>query len=181
MKLKITITGSKVHDVGYRYLLLGAAMSLRLPGFYATNPVEREEQMVEILVEGKEPQVKAFMEFVQSNRPANARVSDITPSEYEDEVPRRSEYTQDLTALQMLKAIPTILRIEENTKRTEDNTKRIEDNTKRIEDNTKLIPQIVENTKPIPQILEELQPGYAMQFRQIQADIRAIKDHLGMA
>ncbi len=61
MKLIITITGPKVHDVGYRYLLLGGAMSLRLPGFYATNLLELEKQTVEILVEGKEPQVKAFM------------------------------------------------------------------------------------------------------------------------
>jgi acylphosphatase len=159
MKLRITIAGPKVHDVGYRYLLLGGAMGLHLPGFYATNLADLEKQMVEILAEGKEPQVRAFMEFVQNNKPDNARVSNITASEYEDDVPRRSEYAQDLTALQMLKAIPTILKIEENTK---------------------LIPQIAENTKPIPQIMEELQPGYAMQFRRVQADIRAIKDRLGM-
>ena len=166
MKLKITITGPMVHDVGYRYLLLGGAMGLRLPGFYAANLVELEKQIVEVLVEGKEPQVKAFIEFVQNNKPANARVSDIATSEYEDDVPRRSEYTQDITALQMLKAIPTILRIEENTK---------------------LIPQIAENTKSVPQILEEIkglrediQPGFAMQFRQMQVDIRAIKERLGM-
>ncbi len=176
MKLKITITGPKVHDVGYRYLLLGGAMGLRLPGFYAANLVELEKQIVEVLVEGKEPQVKAFIEFVQNNKPANARVSDIATSEYEDDVPRRSEYTQDITALQMLKAIPTILRIEENTKLIP-----------QIAENTKLIPQIAENTKSVPQILEEIkglrediQPGFAMQFRQMQVDIRAIKERLGM-
>jgi len=159
MKLRITVTGPKVHDVGYRYLLLGGAMSLRLPGFYATNLAEPEKQIVEILVEGKESQIKEFMEFVQNNKPANARVSNITASDCEDDIPRRSEYTQDLTALQMLKAIPTMLKIEENTQ---------------------LIPEIAENTKPIPKIIEELQPGYAMQFREVQADIRTIKDRLGM-
>jgi acylphosphatase len=182
MKLKITITGPKVHDVGYRYLLLGGAMGLRLPGFYAANLVELETQIVEVLVEGKEPQVKAFIEFVQNNKPANARVSDITTSGYEDDVPRRSEYTQDLTALQMLKAIPTILKIEENTKQIP-----------QIAENTKLIPQIAKNTDLIPQIakntekileevkgLREDQPGFAIQFRQMQADIRAIKERLGM-
>jgi acylphosphatase len=176
MKLKVTITGPKVHDVGYRYLLLGGAMGLRLPGFYAANLVELEKQIVEVLVEGKEPQVKAFIEFVQSNKPANARVSDIATSEYEDDVPRRSEYTQDITALQMLKAIPTILRIEENTKLIP-----------QIAENTNHIPQIAENTKSVPQILEEIkglrediQPGFAMQFRQMQVDIRAIKERLGM-
>jgi len=115
MKLRITITGPMVHDVSYRYLLLGGAMGLRLPGFYANNLMEPREQMVEILIEGREPQVKAFVDFVHNNKPANARISDITTSD-EDDVPRRSEYTQDLTALQMLKVIPTILKIEENTK-----------------------------------------------------------------
>gem|GEM_PF-6689129 len=90
-------------------------MGLRLPGFYANNLMEPREQMVEILIEGREPQVKAFVDFVHNNKPANARISDITTSD-EDDVPRRSEYTQDLTALQMLKVIPTILKIEENTK-----------------------------------------------------------------
>ncbi len=138
-------------------------MGLRMPGFYAANLVELEKQMVEILVEGKEPQVKAFIEFVRNNKPANARVSDITTSEYEDDVPRRSEYTQDITALQMLKAIPTILKIEENTMK--------------IEGNTKLIPQIVEEIK---ELREEIQPGLGEQLRQMQADIRALKDRAGM-
>lgn len=158
-------------------------MGLRIPGFYATNLVELEKQIVEVLVEGKEPQVKAFIEFVQNNKPANACVSDITTSEYEDDVPRRVEYAQDLTALQMLKAIPAILKIEENTKLIP-----------QIAENTKLIPQIVENTKPTPRIAkntekileevkglrEDIQPGFAMQFRQMQVDVRAIKERLGM-
>lgn len=103
------------------------------------------------------------MDFVHNNRPANARVSDITTSEYEDEVPRRSEYTQDLTALQMLKAIPTTLKIEENTKP---------------------IPQMAKNTEQILEevkgLREEIQPGLGMQLRQIQADIRALKERMGM-
>ena len=28
---------------------------------------------------------------------------------------------------------------------------------------------------------EDIQPGYAMQFRQMQSDVRAIKDRLGMS
>ncbi len=178
-------------------------MGLRIPGFYATNLVEWEKQIVEVLLEGKESQVKAFIELVQNNKPANARVSDITTSEYEDDVPRRMEYAQDLTALQMLKAIPAILKIEENTKlipRIAENTNlipRIAENTElipQIAENTKLIPQIVENTKLTPQIAkntekileevkglrEDIQPGFAMQLRQMQVDIRTIKERLGM-
>lgn len=108
MKQKITIIGPKVHDVGYRYLLMGGAMSLHLPGFDAVNLARGDEQAVEVLVEGKDAQVKAFVDFVKNNRPANAVVSDTTASEYDDDVTRISEYSQVLTAMQMLKAIPTI-------------------------------------------------------------------------
>jgi hypothetical protein len=79
---------------------------------------------------------------------------------------RIAEFSQVLTAMQMLKAIPTILEIQKNTS---------------------LIPQIAGNTKSVPQILEEIkglrediQPGFAVQFRQMQVDIRAIKERLGM-
>ena len=156
MKLRITITGPKVHDVGYRYLLLGGAMGLRIPGFYASNMTVLEKQVVEVLIEGRESQVKAFTEFIQNNRPSNARISDISTLEYEDDVPRRSEYTQDITALQMLKAIPTILKIEENTKR---------------------IPYVADE---IERLRDEIQPGLGEQIRQMQADIRTLKDRTGM-
>ena len=156
MKLRITITGPKVHDVGYRYLLLGGAMGLRIPGFYASNMTVLEKQVVEVLIEGRESQVKAFTEFIQNNRPSNARISDISTLEYEDDVPRRSEYTQDITALQMLKAIPTILKIEENTNR------------------------IRYFADEIDRLRNEIQPGLGEQIRQMQADIRALKDRTGM-
>jgi acylphosphatase len=54
MRLRITITGPKVHDVGYRYLLLGGAMGLRLPGFDANNFTDGKNQVVDIVIEGKE-------------------------------------------------------------------------------------------------------------------------------
>jgi hypothetical protein len=57
---------------------------------------------------------------------------------------------------------------------------------------TDMIPQISEDIKAvrkttgetldeIKSVREDIQPGYAMQFRQMQADVRAIKDRLGMS
>jgi acylphosphatase len=166
MKLRITITGTKVHDVGYRYLLLGGAMSMHLPGFCATNLTDPKGQMVEVLLEGKEPQVKAFIDFMQNNKPANALVSDITTSEYDDEIPRRTEYAQDLTALQMLKAIPTILDISNGITDIKKDTVDIKNNTK----------YTLEEIRG----LRQDQPSFAMQLRQLQQDIEAIKAQLKM-
>ncbi len=141
-------------------------MSLRLPGFDANNFTDGKTQVVDVVVEGKESQIVAFRKFVESNRPADAKVSDITISDYDGDVMRTAEYSQIITALQLLKAIPAVLEIQKNTS---------------------LIPQIAENTKLIPQIVEEIkglreeiQPGLGAQLRQMQADIRALKDRAGM-
>jgi acylphosphatase len=75
VKLRIMITGPRVHDVGYRSLLLGYAMGLRLPGFDANNLREGKTQVVDVVVEGKESQVDAFKAFVEGNRPASSEVS----------------------------------------------------------------------------------------------------------
>jgi len=57
MKLKITITGSKVHDVGYRPYLTELAMRLALRGFEVYNDEEDGQQAVIVLVEGDEQRV----------------------------------------------------------------------------------------------------------------------------
>lgn len=104
MKLRITITGPRVHDVGYRYLLLGGAMGLRLPGFDASNLTDGKNQVVDIAIDGKESQVEAFREYAETKKPSGAEISSITISDYDGDVMRMAEYAQVLTALLLLKA-----------------------------------------------------------------------------
>ena len=104
MKLRITITGPRVHDVGYRYLLLGGAMGLHLPGFDASNLTDGKNQVVDIAIDGKESQVEAFKEYIKANKPSGAEVSSIKFSDYDGDVMRMAEYAQVLTALLLLKA-----------------------------------------------------------------------------
>lgn len=53
-----------------------------------------------------------------------------------------------------------------------------------IKDNTGLIPQMAKNTEKILEevkgLRDEIQPGLGEQLRQMQADIRALKDRAGM-
>lgn len=171
MKLRIRIVGPKVHDVGYRYLLLGGAMNLRLSGFDANNLAEGNNQFVDVVVEGKEDQIKAYRTFVETHKPPNSEVSDIAVYDYDGDVMKIAEYAQVLTAMQMLKAIPTMMKIEQNTSI--------------ISENTKPISQIVSNTSAILDevkgLREDIQPGFASRFQQVQADVKAIKARLGMS
>jgi acylphosphatase len=157
MKLKIKIAGPKVHDVGYRYFLMSNAIDLGLKGFHVRNRMNGEKQEVLALVEGDEEEIADFKELVETRKPGLSEVSSIAFEDYGGDVMGVGNYAQVCTALQMNKAIPLLLKIQSNTGAT---------------------PQILEELKGLR---EDIQPGYATNFRQMQTDIRAIKDRLGMS
>jgi acylphosphatase len=170
MKLKIKIAGPKVHDVGYRVFLLKHAMNLALPGLSTYNWEENGQQEVIALVEGDEARIAAFRQMVEKNKPQLAEVSEVTSEDYNGEVGRASEVAMFCSFVQLDKAIPLLLEIRDNTKAT---------------------PQILEEIKAVRKtgdetlseikgMREDIQPGYATHFRQVQADVRAIKERLGM-
>ena len=66
MKLKITIAGPKVHDVGYRVFLLKQAMNTALPGLSTYNWDESGQQEVIALVEGDKARIKAFLKAIDA-------------------------------------------------------------------------------------------------------------------
>jgi c-di-GMP-related signal transduction protein len=66
------------------------------------------------------------------------------------------EFAQFCSIVQLNKAIPVLLE---------------------IRDNTAVTPQILEEIKGMR---EDIQPGYGMTLRQVQSDVRAIKERLGM-
>jgi acylphosphatase len=154
MKLKVKITGPRVHDVGYRYFLMSNAMDLGLKGFHARNRMSGEEQEVIVLVEGDEEAIADFGKLVETKKPEHSKVSNIAFQDYEGDVMRAGEYAQVCTALQMNKAIPLLLKIQNNTSVT---------------------PQILEEIKDMR---EDIQPGYGMNFRQVQSDVLMLNDGL---
>ena len=114
MKLKIVITGSKVHDVGYRVFLLKHAMNLAVPGLSVYNWEEDGQQQVIALAEGDEGRITAFRKVAEEKRPPLAKVSDITFEPYDGDVGRTSELAMLCSFVQLDKAIPLLLRMEEN-------------------------------------------------------------------
>jgi len=170
MKLKIKIIGPKVHDVGYRVFLLKHAMNLALPGLSTYNWEENGQPEVIALVEGDEARIAAFRQMVEKNKPELAEVSKVTSEDYNGEVGRASEVAMFCSFVQLDKAIPLLLDMR-------DDLKEMKGDMKAVRKNTDTIPQIHEEIKGMR---EDIQPGYGMHFRQVQADIRAIKERLGM-
>jgi hypothetical protein len=60
----------------------------------------------------------------------------------------------------------------------------IRDDLKAVRKNTDAIPRLEANTnlvlEEIKGMREDIQPGYATHFRQVQSDVKAIKERLGM-
>ena len=173
MKLKIKITGPKVHDVGYRVFLLKNAMNLALPGLSTYNWEENGQQEVIALVEGDEARIAPFLQTIEKNKPVLAEVSKVTSEPYDGDVGRTIEMAMLCSFVQLDKAIPLLLKIQENTAVIP----QISEDIKAVRKNTDTIPQVLEEIKGLR---EDIQPGYGMHFRQVQSDVRAIKERLGM-
>jgi len=160
MKLKIKIAGPKVHEVGYRYFLMSNAIDLGLKGFHARNRTGENAPEVIALVEGDEETIADFKKLVETQKPEHSQVSSIAFEDYDGDIMKTESYAQICSAIQLNKAIPVLLEIR--------------DSMNEVRKNTADTPQILEEIKGMR---EDIQPGYA---RQMQADVRTIKERLGM-
>ena len=113
MKLKAKIKVSKVHEVGYRTLLMAEVLGLGIKRFSAQNRKENGEQAVIVLVDGDEKQIAEFKDFVENNIPDRALVSAVTFEDFEGHIMSVSEYSQLNLNEQLNKGIPALLRIDE--------------------------------------------------------------------
>ncbi len=199
MKLKVTITGENVHNVGYRYFLMTSAIDQGLDGFNARNTMKGNEQQIVALIEGNEEAIAAFKKLAESQRPEHSLVSSVVFEDTNSNVMKTGEYAQVCTAIQLNKAIPLLLDMRDDLKEMKGDMKEMKGDIKEmkgdmkemkgdmkemkgdmkvVRKNTDIIPQIHEEIKGMR---EDIQPGYAAQFRLVQADIRAIKERLGMS
>ena len=181
MKLKVKITGQKVHDVGYRYFLMSNAIDMGLKGFHARNRTGEKEPEVTALVEGDEETIADFRKLVETRKPDHSLVSSIVFEDYKGDIMRISEYAYVCTTIQLNKAIPLLLDMRNDLKD-------MKGDINAVRKNIDIIPQIgedikavkantCEGTEEIRGMREDIQPGYT---RQMQADVRAIKERLGM-
>ena len=111
------------------------------------------------------------------HKPELAEVSKVTSESYDGDVGRTSEVAMLCSFVQLDKAIPLLLDMR--------------DDLKAVRKNTDMIPQMSEDLKAVRKttdatleeikgMREDIQPGYATNFRQMQFDVRAIKERLGM-
>jgi len=171
--------------------LLKHTMNTALPGLSTYNWDEDGQQEVIALVEGDEARIKAFLKAIEKSKPELAEVAKLTSEPFDGDVGRSSEVAMLCSFVQLDKAIPLLLDMR-------DDLKEMKGDIKAVRKNTDLIPQMSQDIKEmngdikavrkstdttleeIKGLRENIQPSHGMSMGQIQADVRAIKERLGM-
>jgi acylphosphatase len=86
-KIKVKITGAKVHDVGYRVLLVNKALFLGVNNFNTFNTFINDTQTVIAIIEGDVETVEDFKNFVTAFMPKESIVENISFEQYKNTVP----------------------------------------------------------------------------------------------
>ena len=103
MKAKEIVIKGKVHDVGYRFLLLSEAERLLIEKFDARNVLVEGEQHLIVLVEGVEEKIRRFVVFAESSYPPEASVESVVVKDYKEEVRTIDAFRQSFMVFQLTK------------------------------------------------------------------------------
>jgi acylphosphatase len=176
MKLKAIITGSKVHDVGYRVMLVNKALSLGINNFNVFNTFLQEKEAVFALIEGDEDVLGEFQFYVNTVKPDKAEVENIYFEDYKNTVPPIERVMQAFQMEQWGKGIPILLKMlekqdsmlekqdsmlekQDSMLEKQDSTigilKSVNEDTSYIRKDTSKIPDIAKNTLLIPAMKED--------------------------
>jgi len=87
MGKRITIAGRRVHDIGYRYFLMEAALSFGIEKMRAVNRFNHLQEVI-AYIDGEEEQLQDFIEFSRASYPEGAEVEEVTWDHYSGHVPK---------------------------------------------------------------------------------------------
>jgi acylphosphatase len=188
MKLKIEITGSRVHDVDYRPWLFDMAVNASLLGIFISNRTKDKIQTVIVLAEGNEDDIRYFERTVKSEKPPRAEVDLIKSEDFAGEVMSIDKYAALNTSSQMNKAIPLLLSMNDkldsmNDKMGSMNEKMDSMNDKLGSMNDKMGGMLQKQDRTISEIRElrgDLIKRSDDRLARIEEDIRVIKTKIGI-
>jgi len=168
MKLKITIIGLKVHDVGYRPFLIALADEFELDGFGARNTEVEGKQAVRVKAEGEEECIREFEEAVKTRRPEGAIVSSVRSEPFEGRVPSIERTAITNMNLQLAKGITALNKILEKEDETVGILKEVKKDTSSMLDKQD---ETIEAVRDLKRDNER--------FIRIEKDIKTIKSKIG--
>ena len=203
MKLRATIKGGKVHEVGYRFFLFTRALEMGCDRFFAKNESVGGNQFVVAFIEGDELQLADFKIFALSHRPEGADVVDVAFEIYDGPIMSTDAFLHFFSADQLNKGIPALLRIDrKQDKMLEKQDKMLEKQDKMLEkqdatiailettrsdivheiktSREEVISKLDENREAIISEIGEQKETLDDRFKRIESDISKLKAKVGI-
>ncbi|KCZ70800.1 acylphosphatase [Candidatus Methanoperedens nitroreducens] len=176
-KLKVKITGSKVHDVGYRVFLVNKALSLGVDSFNAFNTYFDGTQTVIAIIEANDEAIEEFKNYVTDFRPKEAIMENISFEDYRNTVPPIERVMQSFQMEQWGKGIPILLQISE---KLDNNTSILKENTSILKENTSILNDFKnetnENLNRLTNIMTKHDVDSQERIANLTVEISAIKE-----
>ncbi|CAG0972816.1 hypothetical protein METP2_01498 [Methanosarcinales archaeon] len=173
MKIKAKIIGNKVHEVGYRVFLLRKALELGAERFNAYNTKENGDQVLISFLEGDSDQISIFQDYVQNNKPENAKVSDIIFEDYTGYLIGIVDYMHLIQVEQLSKGIPAILSIDrKQDKMLEKQDQMLEKQDQMLENQD----QMLENQEKTLGKLDQTRTEISSEIKELRLDLRSYLD-----
>jgi len=178
MKKKITIKGDKVHDVGYRLLLMEMAEDAGIKNFDAKNIKEKNKETIKILIDSEENNINQFIQAVKENHPEQAKIDNIEIEEYEGEIKLFETYERSFMRQQQAKIANAgvgMLSLQYRTLEKLDIMIEKQDQMLEKQDQTiSILTDIKENTSQMPVVIKEIQ-NLKTKYEKIEEEITEIK------
>ncbi|MFH1322413.1 MAG: acylphosphatase [Methanobacteriota archaeon] len=163
MGKKITIQG-KVHNVGYRLLLLEEADNLFINYFDARNININGRETLVVFIDGEDAQVNEFVDFINSNFPEKAVVKSISVEDFSGKIKDIDKFRQSFDTVQLSKIVQSGIVLLEYAKFIPE-----------IRDNTKFIPEIRDDIKEIKLSSNRTNHLLEEKFEKLENEIQTIK------
>ena len=173
--MKVTITGEKVQDIGYRVILLTSALNFGINKFYAYNASLGGEQAVVTLIGAEKETITYFYNYIKENIPEEAIVSDIKIEEFKGNVMDIDRYLHLIQVEQLNKGIPAILDIRNNTTKMLDKQDKMLDKQDRMLDKQDTSIRLLQDVK---QDTSDMRSGFTDLKKEIRTGLNAVKEEI---
>ncbi len=187
--MKVTITGEKVQDIGYRVILLTSALNFGINKFYAYNASLGGEQAVVTLIGAEKETITYFYNYIKENIPEEAIVSDIKIEEFKGNVMDIDRYLHLIQVEQLNKGIPAILDIRNNTtkmldkqdKMLDQQDKMLDQQDKMLEKQDRMLDKqdtSIRLLQDVKQDTSDMRSGFTDLKKEIRTGLNAVKEEI---
>lgn len=166
-RIKLKITGRKVHDVGYRPFLIAMADEFELDGFGVRNIGAKDQQGVLIKAEGDEESIQDFLAAIEKRRPEGSDVSSMECEHFDGRVPSIERTAITNMNFQLAKGISVLTRMDGTLTRMDKKMDKMLDNQDQTLDE-------------IAGLREDLKSSLEDRLIHVEKDVRTIKSKMGL-